>query len=407
MNKTTPPLQNTFLSCLEKSSYLTKREHDALWAILSTLIGSSHFSLSEVSRRFGKKVGRNLLSEVLRKYAFIQENIFRLILSEIISIIDNRKNIYLIIDDTLVEKTGKCLSGSCKWFDHSKMRQIHGYCLVNLALSVDGEVLLFLPWILSAQSKPTKNQKSNKKEQDKKNLAALGLIEIIEKWLVKLEVSKDRIFIEGDSWFSFAFFRKSLSERGLNYRIDSKSNYTVQQVDHEAINKAKEQVRGRKRKYFVKYVHFKEFLGDQSEWKSFLDTSNGARIRYNQAQVTLKSGGQVIVCAFWNEKYTNPKYILVNVKRKRRPTAKTIYRDYNYRWVIETAHQQLKQQFGLKKCQCRDQWIIKGFFFLVCFAYTLWKFEIYKLKLKDEIPVNCPTWSQNFHKEQILLIEGS
>ncbi|MHA2246716.1 MAG: transposase [Candidatus Hodarchaeales archaeon] len=83
------------------------------------------------------------------------------------------------------------------------------------------------------------------------------------------------------------------------------------------------------------------------------------------------------------------------------PTPQTVYRKYQSRWRIEEAHRDLKQQFGLPKCQSHQAWVVSGFIGLVYLGYSLWKIEKWKALQREVEPLKCPSWATEFSREQI------
>ncbi|MFV2014944.1 MAG: transposase [Candidatus Heimdallarchaeota archaeon] len=394
-----PDLKEFFFSTLNKSSYLTKRDINALWAVISTLIGSFRFSLNKVSQLFGRKVGRNYLSKVLKKYAYIQESLLNQFIEDMVQELGKNTKYYVITDDTLLAKAGKHIFRSFKWYDHTTGRQINAMCLVTLSIVVDNHVVFMMPWLLKKPTKNSKGNHGNKKEQDLKTKSSIEMIQFIVDCMLNLGVSKKKIYVEADSWFSSFTMRNFLTELGINYRLDGRSNYTVQVPDHEAIKLAKTQIRGRKRSRFVKYVQIQNFVGDPSTWRRYYNKDKDIHIAYKQVEVTLKSGGKSLIYAYWHGSWTKIRFIMTQVIRKGKSTAKTIFQDYCYRWWIEVAHQELKQQFGINKSKNRDPWVVTGFIGLVSFSYSLFKFKAFCFTKATGQSLPCPTWSEKFNIE--------
>jgi len=229
----------------------------------------------------------------------------------------------------------------------------------------------------------------------------MEMIKFVVDCLLEQRVTKNKIHVEADSWFSSCTMRAFLSNLGVKYRLDGKSSYTVQVPDHEAIRLAKTQRRGRKRSRFVKYVNIRVFVGDPSAWSTYYVKDKDLRISYKQVEVTLKSGGKSLIYVYWHESWKNLRIILTEVIRKRKPTAKNVYLDYKRRWWIEVAHQELKQQFGINKSKSRDPWVVTGFIGLVSLTYSLFKFKCLCYTKKSGKSLPCPTWAEQFHIESI------
>lgn len=401
MTESVQQLQDNFEIALQKCSHLTSKEIFGLWAICATIIGNAAFSLSEVSRNFGKKIGRNFLSGVLEKYYNAQEDCLKALLVEICSKLKRNQKVYLLFDDTLVKKRGKKIFGSLKWFDHTIGRKIQSLCLLNLALVVDNQLVLIIPWLITTQPSKTKSKKKKAKEQDAKTKAALIMMDKIIGWLKSNGVATNRIVVEADSWFSSKLMLDGIREASPLFRIDGKKSYSVQIPDNKAKKDAKIRKRGRKRTNFKKYVSLEIYFGNPETWSKFTIKVSGVIVKYKTATLTLKTGGRVRVYAFLQEGMKNPKFILTNALKNRPPSAITVFRDYSYRWRIEEAHRDLKQQFGLGKCQNRKTKVVEGFIGLISFVYSIFKFWSFNCKQNNEKTLKCPTWANKFHNYQI------
>jgi len=398
--------ENKVKTLLEKDFYFTKHEISILWAIISVLIGCKNFSLSEVSRRFGRKIGRNSCAQTLKKFAYVQEQILERFLTEIISTGTRRTNWYVIIDDTLVGKIGKTIFRCFKWYDHTVQRQIQAIGLVTLVLVIENNPVFFIPWILSSPKQDHFYAKTPDQQQGMKAQAAQSMLTYVITYLITHNVSKEQIFVEADSWYGTKKMRRFLDGFEINYRLDGKKSYSIQVPDFELIKQKDVVKRGRKRKHFVKYVKITSYFGPRKTWSSFLDVKTESRVYFKTAQVNLKDAGQTLVYAFWDERYQNPKFILTPVKRVRKSSPKTIYFQYQLRWIIEVCHRQLKQEFGLSKSQNRDAWVVSGFIGMVCLVYSIWCFQQHTIIINRNEVVCSPTWAKEFHEAQIILLKG-
>lgn len=72
--------KNNFMSVLEKSSAFTAREVRVLWAIVVSVVNGDPFSMWDISERAGRRIGRNFLSGVLKKYVYVQRHLVKILL---------------------------------------------------------------------------------------------------------------------------------------------------------------------------------------------------------------------------------------------------------------------------------------------------------------------------------------
>lgn len=387
---------------INKSSFFTPKETDALVSIVSHLIGSPSFSLKKVAKNSNGKFCRNFLAKTLKKYAYVQHKLIKLVVAEFSSLINKHDKIFLLLDDTLISKHGTRIFGAFKWYDHSQNRTIQSICIMNLAFAIKDQLVFIMPWMILETKKWSYSKRKRKLEQDSKTTAAIQMITLTMSWFQELNIRKKRIIILADSWFSNKNMVSFIKESKLKYRLDLRKNLRVQLPDHEAIKKKNEHRRGRKRSKFVKYKSLVEYFGKTENWSYFTDSSTEKQIYYKTSVVTLKTLGRVRVYAYYQESHQFPKFIAVPAQLLSKPSPKTVHKEYATRWRIEEAHRDLKQQFGLTKSQNRDGWVVSGFIGLVCLAYSQWKQWAFFLKEKTKNIIKCPTWSENFYIQQII-----
>lgn len=387
-----------FWIVLEKCSSFTTREIRALWAILATLINGGPFSMRDISERAGRRIGRNFLSLVLKKYAYVQKSLIKLLFQAIVPLLKVQHSIEVVIDDSLVQKTGAKIFGSFKWFDHGTHRVIQAICLVNLAILVDGQVVLIIPWILVKETPLGRRRKRAKKEQDKKTSAAIEMLKELFAWFKEWNIPLSQVTVLADAWYSSRRFVTFVRQSGAIFLVAGKKNYGVQEPDQEAIANRDQPKPGPKRQKWVIYTPLHKYLGKPETWQHFTDPRTGQQIHYKKSQITLKTTGRVNVYAYWRSGSKNPLFLLTNARRKRPFCYMTVFRKYTRRWLIEVAHRELKQQFGLGSCQARDAWVVHGFIGLVFFAYSLWKLWTYHQQKEASCESKCPTWAKEFHK---------
>ena len=239
--------------------------------------------------------------------------------------------------------------------------------------------------------------------QDPKTIAGMELILLCNSYLEEFIVSKKQVLILVDSWYCTKAFKQFLNELGLRYRMDSKFNLNVQQPDHVAISNRNIIKRGRKRKYWKKYTRLNNYFESCQKIWYFKNKKDRKSIQAKRANVTLKTHGRVLIYAFYSPQYEEPKFIMVKSQTKRPPAPKTIYHEYLVRWEIEQAHRELKQQFGLGKSQNREPWVVMGFIGLVNFGYSVYKFLSSAVNGNSKLSLKCPTFAEEFQKEQIII----
>jgi len=406
MITTRQAFQATLRTQLLNSSAFHQHEINALVTILTAVIGSPTFSLNKVAKRAKPGFSRNFLAKCLMKYAYVQRALANQWLTEVISKLPKQTTVLVALDDTLVKKCGKHIQGAYAWFDHTCGRVRTSLCLVNVSLVVNDKLIFVLPWLLRKPNLTQLKGGKTPKEQDAKTLAAIEMIQTIFSWLERGGIPETQIVVVADAWYANQTMQNFIKQTAADFRLDARSNLSVQCPDHKAIQSRKKKRRGRKRRKFVRYVPLKQFMGDSSGWFYFTDSATGGRVFYRKATLTLKTAGRVTVYAFHRESSAKPKYILTRAFRGKLPTPRRVYRQYQARWRIEEAHRDLKQQFGLPKCQARQAWVVSGFIGLVYFGYSLWKLKEW-LQCQAELDLlKCPSWADEFHREQIYLEVG-
>ena len=394
--------QVTFSTWLKKVAAFSARELEALVAILSCVIGNPTFRLNRVAKAATPGFSRNFLATSLMKYAYVQQKLATFIFTEIVTPLPKRLPILLVLDDTLVKKCGKHIHGAYAWYDHTCGRRVTSLCLVNLALVVNHQLVFVLPWLLRRPASAQQPGSISRKDQDAKTLAACELLRIVRSRFKQAGISEKRIVVEADAWYGNKTFQSALKQTEGNFRLDARRNLLVQVPDQAALATRGQRRRGRTRQKFVRYLPLTQFLGNSNIWHWFTARDTGERIYYQMVILTLKTDGKVRVYAFWRESCGHPKYILTRALNHGKPTAQLVYDQYQQRWSIETAHRDLKQQFGLTKCQARESWVVSGFIGLIYLGYNLWRVQRWQTQTSEKKMLKCPSWAEQFYQEQII-----
>jgi hypothetical protein len=402
MKTTRQAFQATLRSQLFKTSAFSSREITALIAILTATIGSPSFSLNKVAKRATPSFSRNFLATCLMKYAYMQRKVVSQWLNEILVQLPRQATVLLAVDDTLVRKCGKHIQGAYAWFDHTSGRVQTSLCLVNVSLIIDEQLIFVLPWLLYKSQLTQMRRIKRVKEQDAKTLAAIEMLRNLFSSLERGGIQQTQIVVVADAWYANQTMQRFIKQTDVNFRLDARSNLSVQSPDHKAIQTRTQRRRGRKRRKFVRYVPLKQFMTTSTHWKFFTDPTTGERVFYRTATLTLKTGGRVTCYAFHRESMARPKFILTRALRIKIVTPQRVYREYQSRWRIEEAHRDLKQQFGLGKCQARQAWVVSGFIALIYFGYCVWKTTQWMHPQTELDLSKCPSWAEVFHREQIF-----
>ena len=360
---------------LKKVTDLTSAEIEALLFLQTCLAADPRFSLVRVAQASEGTYDREFLAHLLAKYASIQDDVFQALLEEMVKQLGRRSTFFLSIDDQLVNKRGKKIYGVGKWADHQLKRKISALCLVDVAVVVQGQAVLAVPYLvlesLVPPAQPNEKRSTNAQEQDAKTTAALALITQLVGWLEILQVRRNKIGVLADAWYSNKRLRAFIRRMGLDYRIAGKKNYQVHMPDFKRIQRRKYGGRGRRPARYVRTRRLDQHMETVTRGGSFLDKTTGKRVRWKMATVTLDTGGRSRIFAFWRDGSKEPKYILTPARTTGVPGAPIVYRDYLWRWRVEEVHRDLKQQFGLRKSRNRKQAIVLGFLGLVYAFYSV------------------------------------
>jgi hypothetical protein len=402
MKTTRQAFQETLRTQLKNASTFSPHEIAALCTILTTVIGSPTFSLNKVAKRAQLGFSRNFLAKCLMKYAYVQRTLAKQWVIAIISQFPRQTPVLLVVDDTLVKKCGKHIQGAYAWFDHTSGRVKTSLCLVNVALVIDDHLVFVLPWLLQKPHLTRLKGGKTRQEQDAKTLAAIEMIRNLFSQLERGGILGSQIVVVADAWYANKTMQTVIKQTGANFRLDARSNLSVQCPDHQALKIRNKKRRGRKRRKFVCYVPLKVFMGDSTQWQYFTDPTINDRIYYRRAILTLKAAGRVTCYAFHRESMAKPKFILTRAFRIKIATPQRVYREYQSRWRIEEAHRDLKQQFGLSKCQARRAWVVSGFIALVYLGYCVWQTKRWVSSQVEGDSLKCPSWADEFHRRQIF-----
>ncbi len=116
-------------------------------------------------------MSRSNLARLFSEYWWDHEDVIRQAVDYVMTILNvqPKQKIYLLLDDTEIEKTGRHMAGLSKMRDHNQAYYFYGHCIVLLVLEVNG-IALPIDFRLYLSKKECK--KHNLRFQTKNELAA-------------------------------------------------------------------------------------------------------------------------------------------------------------------------------------------------------------------------------------------
>lgn len=246
----------------------------------------------------------------------------------------------LIIDDTLIEKSGHSMEGAGWLFDHSRGRNIwcHDY-LTTLYSDGEDRVPMHLVQYLKKEICP----RLRKVFKTKLELA----IDLIDK---DLEYVRPKAVVF-DSWFGSQELMGHIQSKALPFITEAKGNRLIQTDDGPV----------------QAQVLLTHVSGDV-----FLPIEGDGQYRYCMERVTEIKGGMTVKFLFFREKQ-NDKGALVLMTNALDMPVQDVLRYYKMRWDVEVFYRDCKQYLGMGEYQVRKIDVGVIHLLLVILAYTILK----------------------------------
>jgi SRSO17 transposase len=295
--------------------------------------------------------------------------------------LDHRRPVIIAVDDTLVPKRGKKIYAVKKCFDHGEARYVQAQTLVD-ALVKQGDTILGVSYRIvapkppeargSSPSRPGGNPTPSSKDPDlhTKQELALDILNELVAELVQAGQPRNKIWVETDAWYPSEQVLRTIRQLGVKFMLALKKNSRVQLPDKRRMIRQKTQKRGRPIKVLTWELRIDQYFQRYRRAHYFTENATGSRIWYKSATVNLKSYGRSTVYAFHPTGADGWRYFLTPVGTTGAPRA---WARYRHRWAIETMHLDLKQYFGLAKCKCRREKVVKGHVELVYGVFSLYR----------------------------------
>jgi SRSO17 transposase len=245
----------------------------------------------------------------------------------------------LVLDDTLIEKSGHEMEGTGYLYDHGQHRNVWCHCFVTTMYS-DGDERV--PLHLEPYVKEEACASSGRRFCTKNELA----VELVDKALEY--VHPDVVIF--DSWYGSQELMRHIDSRGLNFVTESKSNRLIE-------DGGKKQVRD----YLAGHRHeFRRIKRPRTEYRW-----------YHEVVSTIKGGLLVKFVIF--KKQLADDGALVLMTNALDMDVQDVICSYKRRWDIEVYYRDCKQCLGMGEYQVRSIDVGVIHLLLVNLAYTLLK----------------------------------
>ena len=266
-------------------AYLKKQGYSFIAVIIQLiLIRLSGLSISSEMNICSKTMDDNTLYRLLNDARVNWRNILMSFACQYLRIVashteeESKADRCFVVDDTLIEKTGKTFSGLSKVFDHVKQRYMYGFKMLVLGY-FDGKMLVPCCTSLHSESKDNnhglnaKEQKCQHKMQNRKDSPGEERYQELDKkktdifiQMLKYAVGKGLCasYVLMDSWFTNDEVLKSIRKikRGMLHVVGmckmDRRKFTVEEKEYNSqtlinINEKKGKVHNNK-KYKSQYI---------------------------------------------------------------------------------------------------------------------------------------------------------
>jgi SRSO17 transposase len=244
----------------------------------------------------------------------------------------------LVLDDTLIEKSGREMEGTGYLYDHSQHRNVWCHCFVTSMYS-DGDERV--PLHLEPYVKEEACASSSRAFKTKNELA----VELVDR---ALELVHPEVVVF-DSWYGSQEVMRHLESRGLKFVTESKGNRLIE-------DGGKKQVRD----YLACHQdEFRRIKRSRTEY------------RWYHEKVSEIKGGLVVKFVFLKKELADKALVLMTNALD--ASVQDVVKDYKRRWDIEVYYRDCKQSLGMSDYQVRSIDVGVTHLLLVNMAYTLLK----------------------------------
>lgn len=313
---------------------------------LITLTKKSVKNIAQVS-----KVNQSTLNYTLTEAKFEKEKLEKRYFEKIKFMFKGSK-VYLLLDDTLVERNGKHIEQTQKHFDHNSNNYIQGHQFFTAILCTPFLQLPIFPELYS-------------KKTDSKIKMAQNLVDKLDKYKIKLHT------VLFDSWYSDKNLINKCRQIGTRVICAIKSN---RNIFIEKSSKKQKISFINKRLLFQKMDNY--FVDDKKY-----------RIWEKKARLTKIPSVKFIISYEMKNREIKSQVCLISTNIDDNP--EEIISTYKIRWCIETYHRDIKQNLGFANAFFRRGNGIICHTIFVTMAYAILKLFMYRRGIQMTIGECC------------------
>lgn len=316
---------------------------------ISGLIILTKKSIKKIAKAL--KVNQQTLNYTVNEAKYEQEKLEERYLKKIKFMFRNA-DIYLLLDDTLVEKNGKYIEQTQKHFDHNLNDYIEGHQYFTAILRTSFLQLPIFPELYS-------------KETDSKIEMAKNLVDKLDKNKIKLHT------VLFDSWYSDKTLIQKCRENGARVICAVKTNRNI------FIGKSNV---GRKISFITDRIILQKMENYSVENKKY-------RVWERNARLNKIPSVKFIISHEIKDKKVKGKAHLISTNINDSP--EEIIRAYKIRWCIETYHRDIKQNLGFADAFIRKGNGIVSHAIFVAIAYAVLSLFMFRNGLDMSIGECC------------------
>lgn len=367
---------NNFFKNLNFEFYLTKPQIQHLKNITNSMFMDGYKGKINDVAKFISPKHRTSVTRFLSKSKWNEELLFKSLKSKVIDLIWARskktnKPIYLIIDDTISEKTkpsSKALNPieTCSLHhSHLKRKVVYGHQIVTCLLSCDG---LNLPYAIEIYDK---------------NI--MSKIEIASQIIMTLPKPFKDGYVLCDSWYSCKSIFNASNKAGYIYVGAIKTNRVIYPTNHERLG--------------IKLNRYA--LSLNKEVFNLVTVKGKKYYIYNYIGKLNDIKKVSIILSYPEKSFHESGSLKAFISLDTELSSLDVLNKYTFRWAIEPFFRDCKKHLGMNGYQVRSQKSILRYLLIMLISYTYSK--LYS-KIAFSFNEGFKDISNNLKKTQVIKI---